>query len=374
MSLPPAERTEKPAMPAETPATDSRTGAAGLVSRAMRLFKRHKRLVQVVVLALIAVGLGSIVWKSWSRLSTYSWHVQWGLLVAGFALFVAQELSFAFIWRGILQRMGSRLDIISSQRIYLTAEFVRYIPGNVWHVITRVLLAEQRGVPKTTGFASMVIELATKLASGALVFALSLFFWSDLSAIGAGLPASASSSTRGLVGNISTLDFVVAGAVFTVLVLVGLQPRLLRGALNFVMRKTGRDPVQFTLTYRDILVIALYWSLSWLVVGAGFYLLIQSLVSTPVPLVALPIAVGIYALGWDIGFVSFITPSGLGFREVAIAILLTASLPGFISADIAVVIALLARLLSTGAELLCIAGAHAVRGGAPLPAEAASQR
>lgn len=351
-------------MLSETPA------ATGLLSRAMRLFKRYKRFVQVVVLLGIAIGLGSIVWKSWSRLSTYSWHVQWGLLIAGFALFVAQELSFAFIWRGILQRMGSRLDILSSQRIYLGAEFVRYIPGNVWHVITRVLWAEQRGVPKAIGFASMVVELATKLASAALVFALSLFFWSDISAIGAGFPAS--SGAHSLIGAISAQDFIVAGAVFTILVLVGLQPRLLRGALNFAMRKTGRDPVRFTLTYRDILVIALYWALSWLVVGAGFYLLIQSLVSTPVPLVALPIAIGIYALGWDVGFVSFITPSGLGFRELAIAILLAASLPGFVSADIGVVIALLARLLSTGAELLCIAGAHAIRG-APLPTTPAGQ-
>ena len=207
MSLSPAERPENPPAPAETPAN------SGFVSRAMRLFKRYKRLVQALVLVLIAVGLGSIVWKSWSRLSTYSWHVQWGLLIAGFALFVAQELSFAFIWRGILARMGSRLDILSSQRIYLTAEFVRYIPGNVWHVITRVLLAEQRGVPKTTGFASMVVELATKLASAALVFALSLFFWSDLSAIGSGITTS-SGSTQGLISGVSAQDFIVAGTVW----------------------------------------------------------------------------------------------------------------------------------------------------------------
>ncbi|MGH2517090.1 MAG: lysylphosphatidylglycerol synthase domain-containing protein, partial [Ktedonobacterales bacterium] len=366
MSVSPAQRPETPPMPAGTPAT-------GVASRAMRLFKRYKRLVQLLVLAGIAIGLGSIVWKSWSRLSTYSWHVQWGLLIAGLALFVAQELSFAFIWRGILRRMGSRLDILSSQRIYLGAEFVRYIPGNVWHVITRVLWAEQRGVPKTTGLASMVVELATKLASAALVFALSLFFWSDISAIGAGLPASAGGAS-GLVGGVSAQDFLVAGAVFTILVLVGLQPRLLRGGLNAAMRKAGREPVSFTLTYRDILSIAVYWGLSWLVVGAGFYLLVLSLVATPIPLVALPIAMGIYALGWDIGFVSFITPSGLGFREVAIALLLTAALPGIISADIAIVIALLARLLSTGAELVCIAGAHAIRGGTPpLQAEVADQ-
>lgn len=366
MTSSPLERRQDPASPTTQPA------GAGTIGTAMRLLKRYKGLVRVLALVLIAFGFGSIVWKSWSQLSTYSWHVQWGLLIAAFALFVAQELSFAFIWRGILLRMGSRIDLLSSQRIYLGAEFVRYIPGNVWHVITRVLWAEQRGVPKAVGFASMVVELATKLAAGALVFGLSLFFWSDLSTLSIGLPHTA--DTHGLVSGISGQEFALAGMVFTVLVLIGLQPRLLLGALNLALRKTGREPVRFSLSYRDILVITLYWGLSWLVVGAGFYLLIHSLVSAPVPLETLPIAIGIYALGWDIGFVSFITPSGLGFRELAIALLLAAALPGIVSTDIAVVIALLARLLSTGAELLCIAGAHAIRGGVPLPAsEPASQ-
>jgi uncharacterized membrane protein YbhN (UPF0104 family) len=311
----------------------------GVVSRALGFFKRHKRLVQAGVLALIVIFVGAAVWKSWSQLAHYHWQVQWGLLVAAFALLVAQELSYAFIWRGILARMGARLDIVSSQRIYLGAEFVRYIPGNVWHVITRVLWAEQRGVPKAVGFASMVVELATKIASAALVFVLTLFFWPDTHAL---------------------------GAVLVPLLLFGLQPRLLRGTLNLGLRKLGREPVSFALSYADVLLITLYWTLSWLVAGAGFYLLVRALVTTPLPASGLILAIGIYAIGWDIGFVSFVTPSGLGFREVAIAGLLVASglAPGV---ALATVVALIARLLSTGSELVCITAVHLVRGAPPLP-------
>ncbi|MGH2486437.1 MAG: hypothetical protein ACRDHE_10520, partial [Ktedonobacterales bacterium] len=147
------------------------------MSRTLALLKRYKRLVQATALLLIAAFVAASVWKSWSNIAKYSWHVNYGLLVAAFALLVAQEVSYAFIWRGILLRMGARLDIVSSQRIYLGAEFVRYIPGNVWHVITRVLWAEQRGVPKAVGLACMVVELATKITAAALVFAVSLVFW-----------------------------------------------------------------------------------------------------------------------------------------------------------------------------------------------------
>lgn len=331
---------------------------AGVVARALALLKRYKRVVQVVVLALIAYGIAKLFTTSWSQVQRGSLHVEWAPLIVGFALLVAQELSFAFIWRGILARMGYRLDVLSSQRIYLGAEFVRYIPGNVWHVITRVLWAEQRGVPKPVGFASMVVELATKITSAALVFAVSLFFWTDLTALTVSVP-------RGY--------FVLAGAVLVPLVLLGLHPRLLLGSLNFALRKTGREPVRFNLRYRDILLITLYWAASWLLAGAGFYLVLRSLLATGFPLAVLGVAVGIYALGWDAGFLSFITPSGIGFREAVIAYLVAASLLGGATpANFAVglVVAFVVRILSTGAEIVSIATAHAIPGGMPRPAVA----
>ena len=79
-------------------------------------------------------------------------------------------------------------------------------------------------------------------------------------------------------------------------------------------------------------------------------------------------AVGIYSIAWDVGFISFVTPSGLGFREAAIILLLTAS--GLVpSLAIATVLAFITRLLATGAELICIAVAHLVPG-APAPPQA----
>ena len=326
------------------------------MSRIFALFKRYKRVAQAAALLLIAAFVAASVWKSWSNISKYSWDVNYGLLIAAFALLVAQEISYAFIWRGVLRRMGSRLDIVASQRIYLGAEFVRYIPGNVWHVITRVLWAEQRGVPKAVGFASMVVELATKITAAALVFAASLFFWPAAPVVSIQIPRVA---------------LIAAGAIGIPLLLSGLHPAVLSRALRFGMRKLGREPVSFSLRYRDILAVTLYWAASWLVAGAGFYLLVRSLVTTPLPGGALVIAMGIYAAGWDVGFLSFITPSGIGFRELVIAALLTSSLlvTGPSAAGLALVVAFVARLLSTGAELLCIAVAHLVPG-APAPAQA----
>ncbi|HZC08163.1 MAG TPA: hypothetical protein VE338_21180, partial [Ktedonobacterales bacterium] len=130
------------------------TPRGSIIARAIGYVRGHKRVVQAVALVVIALFVALAVNKSWGALRDYQWDVQWGLLGLGFFFLVAQELMFALIWRAILRRLGSQLDIVSSERIYLGAEFVRYIPGNVWHVITRVMWAEQRGVPKAIGFAS----------------------------------------------------------------------------------------------------------------------------------------------------------------------------------------------------------------------------
>lgn len=347
MSAPPQDY---PPQTSPAPQAPAKRGSA--LARVMGFARRRKSVIQAFALLVIAAFVAAAIYKSWSALKDYHWDLQWGLLVAGFAFLVAQELSFALIWRGILRRMGSRLDVASSERIYLTAEFVRYIPGNVWHVITRVLLAEQRGVPKAIGFASMVIELATKIFAAALVFAISLLFWPDVTTLTtqAHIPPSAA---------------LIAGAVAIPLLLLGLHPRLLEGALNTGLRLLRRQPTRLALGYLDLLIITLSWALSWVVAGFGFYLLLRSMIATPLPAATLALAIGIYALGWDVGFLSFITPSGIGFRELAIAGLMVAA--GIVGGPggfaIAFVVAMVSRLLSTGSEMTSIALAYLLSGG-----------
>ncbi|MBA3823577.1 MAG: hypothetical protein H0X24_06670 [Ktedonobacterales bacterium] len=156
------------------------------------------------------------------------------------------------------------------------------------------------------------------------------------------------------------------------LLLVGLHPRLLEWGLNRGLRLLKRPPITLHLTYRDIGKVTLGWLASWLIGGLGFWLAVAAVYPLPAtPTIAL-ICVGIYALGWDIGFLSFITPSGLFFREGAVALLL--HLSGLVP-DLALggVIALLAsRLLPTLAELLSVGAAYGLTRGQGKDASSAS--
>ncbi len=308
---------------------------------------RVKLTIRVAVVAVIVLFVGRALLSSWAGITRHHWHINWPLLVLGFILLVAQEISYGVIWGTILARLGYVLPLRVTLRIYLAAEFVRYIPGNVWHVLARVTWAEREGVPKAQGFASMTVELATKIATAALAFALSLLWWGNLHALGG-------------AGKLATFTLAI---VAVPLLVVGLHPRLLAWALNRGLALLKRPPITLRLTYGDIGTVTLGWLASWLVGGLGFWLTVAAVYPlAPSPAIAL-VCVGIYALGWDIGFLSFITPSGLFFREGAVALLL--HLSGLVP-DLALdgLIALLAsRLLPTLAELLSVGAAYGLARG-----------
>ena len=305
------------------------------------LKKLARRVLQIgLPLAILVFFLGQLK-NDWGNLTAHTFQWDPWLLGLAFVGFMLQELSYGLIWQAILARLGNRLDLHLCLRIYLASEFVRYIPGNVWHVLTRILWIGKYGVSRPIAFASMTIELITKLAAGALVFAVSLLFWHDLGV--------------GAINRAPTMVIVGVGMILALLVV--LYPRVLNWLLNFALHLLKRDPVVMMLRYSDILLITLAWCVSWLVAGGAFYVLLLAL-WPGTPLVALPICIGIYAIAWDIGFVSFITPSGLGFREAAIVGLFALALP--LPAGLGTIMAFLSRLVSTVAELVCVGIAYMV--------------
>ncbi len=340
---------------------DARVSTAVADSRplARRLRRALKRVVGLAVVALILGLLGSDLARSWETLANYQWQVNVPLLALAFVGFVAQTLSYPLIWRSVLHRLGQDLSLPKSVRIYLAAEFVRYIPGNVWHVLTRILWAEREGIPKSIGFISMTVELVTKLAGGALVFAVTLLFWPRIDALGQVFGGQ----TALLVGP-EAMPVLVGLASMPVLLAL-LQPRLLVWCLNRALKLMRKPGITLPMRYRDVLIVTVWWCGSWMIGGLAFYLLLLGIAGTSASgsvgasLLTLALCIGIYALGWDIGFLSFITPSGLGFREAAIILLLgLAAVTPTIA--LATVITFLSRILATLAELLCVSGAHLI--------------
>jgi hypothetical protein len=258
-------------------------------------------------------------------------------LCLGLAL---QELSFGIVWQRILIILGTYLPILKSSRIYLASEFTRYIPGNIWHVMARILWGSQFHLSRKIIFTSVIVELSTKLIAGAGVFLISLLFWSrENIAAGSNLPL-----------------YITGAGVLLVLLLIIIHPSILQYTLNRGLRLLKKEPLVIDVRYKQMIGIVGLWTISWGFAGIAFAALVTPFVTMSY-LAVLPLAIGTYAFAWDIGFLSFITPSGLGFREGAIATLLLFLL--HISIVQGVAIALVMRGVSLGIELICVGYAYA---------------
>src|SRR5258706_16203638 len=86
----------------------------------------------------------------------------------------------------------------------------------------------------------------------------------------------------------------------------------------------------------DMLLVALAWCVSWTGAGSAYFVLLPD-IGPGTTLAMLPLCIGIYAIAWDFGFITFITPSGLGFRELAIGVLFALALPFVPGALVAVI-------------------------------------
>ncbi len=304
--------------------------------------KIGKRILQIGLPIVILGFFVSFITAQWKQLVAHPFQWNPWLIALAFCGFVLQELSYGLIWQAVLARLGARLDLRTSLRIYLASEFVRYIPGNVWHVLARILWVGKYGVSRPIAFASMTVELITKLAAGAIIFGCSLLFWGSLGTVSSLLVGKAL---------VIVLSIIILISLFVIL-----HPRILGGLLNMGLRLLKKEPITLTLRYSDILLVTVAWCVSWIVAGTAFYILMLALWPT-LPIAALPICIGIYAIAWDIGFVSFITPSGLGFREVTIGGLFALSL-SMLPLTLGSIIAVLSRVVSTLAELVCVSVAY----------------
>jgi uncharacterized membrane protein YbhN (UPF0104 family) len=128
---------------------------------------------------------------------------------------------------------------------------------------------------------------------------------------------------------------------------IATHPRVLRWGLNLALRAVRRPPVALSLAWRDVLVWTALMALNYLLLGAGFHLLLSGLVD--VPLALYPFISGAFAVAGVVGVLALFAPSGIGVREGVMAVVLSAVM----SPGLAAVAALVSRVWITLAEGLC---------------------
>jgi len=297
----------------------------------MRLVQGRKavlsRVAGVAIVLLIFGFMFRSLYLEWEQIVAYRWDFNYLSLVVAFSLMLSAAAFYAFLWKLILERLGTPLSYRKSYRIFFLSQLGRYIPGKIWSILGLVYLSEKEGVSKVMSSASVMLQLMLQVVSGVMVFAVTLPFWESMDAV-PGLSILLLSLPAGLIL---------------------MHPALVSRGVNLALRLTGQPETELTWSYGYLLRQLGFWAVFWLLNGVAYHFLIRSIDSSPLP--RFFVLAGIFSIAWVAGFVSLVTPAGLGVMEGTLAFLLSFYFP----IHVATVIALWTRVARTAVDLVSAA-------------------
>jgi hypothetical protein len=220
------------------------------------------------------------------------------------------------IWRRLVRLLGGRVSFGMGFRIWFVSAIMRYIPGNVWQPLGMTVLAHRQGVRPEATVASVALYQVVNLLSAALIAAAYFALTANLGLLEDILPPSR---------HLRALSLLIALPV----IVFFLRPQWLIHLLNWGLRLIKRPPLAVALTPVALLVVVALEMAAWLLLGLSFAALTMSLTDwslSDLGGAAIHLVAG-YPIAYTIGYLSFLTPSGLAVRE-GVMVLLAAPLVG----------------------------------------------
>jgi uncharacterized membrane protein YbhN (UPF0104 family) len=271
---------------------------------------------------------GFLGWRLWldrELLQGVDWWSHPALWLLHFGL-LAVMFGFATVgWIRIVRLLGGDLSASAGAFNWLASNVGKYIPGKLFMLAGRVELARRLGVRPAVSMSALALEHVFQLvaASPFLLWALLHGFRFESEKMWLVLVAA-----------------LVPAAVFVV------RPSLPVAAANLALRVTHHSAIEAAPGPRDSATLLGIYFACWLAYGTSGVVLIEALGFGP----AMPVSgiIAAFVAAWMIGFLSLITPGGIGVREAVLVLLLGTTL----STPQAITVALLARLSWTMVEMV----------------------
>jgi glycosyltransferase 2 family protein len=224
---------------------------------------------------------------NWQQVFPLVQRIRLDYLVLAAVLTLAMQLLMPVGWRLSLRWAGSPMSALDAFTTYYRSSIFRYVPGSLWYLPTRAILAQACGVPLRAFTAGSILELAFLLGVAGVLAGAALAAWSDR----VGFLALSAVCLLGLT-------LLVASPAWLRRLILGGQPD--HGSRLIVM--------QALLVYCGI----------WLTYGASLFALLLSFdVVAGFSFGDAAYVVAANAAAWTAGFLSFV-PAGIGVREISL--------------------------------------------------------
>ncbi|MFI0405021.1 YbhN family protein [Actinomadura sp. 3N508] len=284
------------------------------------------RVLRVLLVMLALAFCAYSVASQWDATVEAFRQMSWATLAGALAVGLAGLFVWMLGWREFLGGLGSPLPVRAIFRISGISQLGKYVPGKVWALVTQIEMTREHKVPPERSFGSTLLAVATSVACGLAVAAVTL-------------PLTSTTAR----------DTYWPLFLLAPILLVLLHPKVVTWCLGLMLKIIRRPPLERPVSL-GVTLKAVGWTvLGWALFGVHTWLLCLAVGGDGA---GLPfVATGAYALAFVAGFLVFIAPGGIGAREAALTVVLTPVLP----AGAPVVVAIASRVLLTAADLI-IAG------------------
>lgn len=281
----------------------------------------RKPIVQAVKwlwVACVVAAAAAIVFRSRDDIVVMLRQISWTWLSASVLLTMAAKFFLGENARIAAVRSGVRIDFVESFRLYNLSQLGKYLPGSVWQFVGRAAayrnLGAEYGAIRDALLCESLWIVAGAFATGVLLVG------------GAVWPI--------LAGSLSPFVawWLGIGALIGLLLMVvaAIWKRSLLVRYAFL----AKPPLRAVLAQAFI----------WVSLGLAFWLLARACGLTVGP----AFAIGLFALGYAVGFLVPIAPAGLGIRDAV----LTLGLMPYLPPGEALAVTVMARLVYLFVDLL----------------------
>lgn len=311
----------------------------GTLSKEPSKRKISVRILQILLIAALLYFIADRIAGNWNEIKAYEWHVNYLLLLLSLVVMllalVVMSWTLAIIFGAFSRPVANR----KAFKIAYLAQLGRYIPGKIWQVFGMIYLAGKEGITRTEAVTSFALAQLFATPPAILIVCLYLVFTGSFSFE---------------AFDITTVGYVL-GAVVIASVFILFRPSWLRGVLNWLLSRLGRETISFEIRKSSGVKILFSYFVAWNLYGLAFYLFLIAVSDFPAGHFLQ--AAGIFCAAYLVGYWSILTPGGIGVREAVMVVLLAAYFPPGVAAAVAA----FARLWSIAGELVASAVALKIK-------------
>lgn len=261
-----------------------------------------RKVISLLIGLTIIAFLLSYVWKYWDTLRATHLVLRLDMVFLSFFLGLISFVIYSIAWYVLIQSENSSIRFVESNYMLAKGNLGKYIPGRVWQFVGRLYFFSNMGFPRGKIVMIAILEQYLLLVSAFVIFVTCFL------------------ASPGLFEAFHTPNLRYILTVGLIVGLVSLHPKNILFWTRLLAKFTHKPFFEVSLPFRRLLTVISLYLIYWMITGLSLLFLARGGVSIPSNFI-LYIA-GVNAIAYVVGYLSLVTPNGLGIREGILSYLL----------------------------------------------------